>query len=77
MNSSYEDISSSYIDSPTAWCAAETDVNPFLHVRFNAPVIVSGVVLQGDSNDDNWVKEFKLEYGLNMDNMITVDKVIY
>ncbi|XP_057314379.1 uncharacterized protein LOC130655622 isoform X1 [Hydractinia symbiolongicarpus] len=49
------------INSPGAWCA--TDNADFVRITFTKPIIISGIILQGDSNRDGWVKKYKVQYG--------------
>lgn len=50
------------IDSPTAWCLR--GISDYVNVTFKKPVVISGIVLQGDSNTDGWVKTYKVQYGV-------------
>ncbi|XP_057314378.1 receptor-type tyrosine-protein phosphatase F-like isoform X2 [Hydractinia symbiolongicarpus] len=50
------------INSPGAWCA--TDNADFVRITFTKPIIISGIILQGDSNRDDWVKKYKVQYGV-------------
>ena len=37
--------------------------------------MVTGIGIQGDSNDDQWVYTFRMSHGLNYGNMQYKDKV--
>lgn len=41
------------------------------------PRMVTGIGIQGDSENDNWVKEFKLSHGIERDQLQTLASVIY
>ncbi|XP_057313832.1 tyrosine-protein phosphatase Lar-like [Hydractinia symbiolongicarpus] len=49
------------IDSPTAWC--KTQASTYLYVAFKSKIVVSGIILQGDSNNNGWVKTYKIQHG--------------
>ncbi|XP_057314367.1 receptor-type tyrosine-protein phosphatase S-like isoform X2 [Hydractinia symbiolongicarpus] len=51
------------IDSPTAWCA--TDASDYIHIKFNKQLAISGIILQGDSNEDGWVEAYTINYGVS------------
>lgn len=51
------------IDSPYGWCA--TDASDYVQIAFNKQVVISGIILQGDSNRDGWVKEYDVQYGVS------------
>lgn len=58
-----------YINSPITWCTNSWD-NKYIHVKFKTPVIVGGIVLQGDSTANNWVKKFKVLTSFNKSNKV-------
>ena len=44
------------------WSSALGDTSPWLKIRLLALTEITGVVTQGDPNDNGWVKSFKLSY---------------
>ncbi|XP_057313827.1 uncharacterized protein LOC130655137 isoform X2 [Hydractinia symbiolongicarpus] len=67
------------IDSPTTWCLK--GISDYVNVTFNKPIVISGIVLQGDSNTDGWVKTYKVQYGVRknrfLENLIGVSERIF
>ncbi|XP_057313253.1 receptor-type tyrosine-protein phosphatase F-like [Hydractinia symbiolongicarpus] len=51
------------IYSPYAWCAPVT--SDYVRIAFKKTMVISGIILQGDSNGDDWVKDYKVEYGVS------------
>ena len=45
-----------------AWMPATLDVNQFIGVHLGGVKMVSGIVLQGMEDADNWVTKFKVAY---------------
>ena len=56
----------SFIYSRTTWCASSSD---YVDVDLMMPRMVTGIGIQGDSNNDQWVKTFKLSHGLSTGSM--------
>ncbi|XP_057314370.1 receptor-type tyrosine-protein phosphatase S-like isoform X2 [Hydractinia symbiolongicarpus] len=51
------------IDTQAAWCA--TDASDYIHIKFNKQLAISGIILQGDSNEDGWVETYTINYGVS------------
>ena len=58
------------IDSSVAWCAATTAATEYLLIDLGAARRITGVGIQGDSENDNWVTKFKISLG-SSSNQIT------
>ena len=43
-----------------AWCAATDDANRWIQVDLGVSRLVSGVVMQGKEDEDNWVTKYKV-----------------
>ena len=48
-----------------SWCAADTNPNHWFRVDLGSIHLVAGVLTQGRSNYDQWIKTFELEYSLD------------
>ena len=48
-----------------AWSARSNDVNQWIQVDFGALKSVSGIVLQGRSEADQWVTKYKVQYSID------------
>ncbi|XP_047145976.1 receptor-type tyrosine-protein phosphatase S isoform X2 [Hydra vulgaris] len=57
-------IMDAYIDSPFTWCALSNDSKPYIIIELNQVFAISGINVQGDSNSDLWVTEYRISYGL-------------
>ena len=44
------------------WSATPGDTSPWLKIRLLALTEITGVVTQGDPDDNGWVKSYKLSY---------------
>ena len=44
------------------WSATPGDTSPWLKIRLLGLTEITGVVTQGDPNDNGWVKSYKLSY---------------
>ena len=45
-----------------AWCAKTNDVNQWIQVDFGEMKLVSGIVMQGRTDYEQWVKKYKVQY---------------
>ena len=43
------------------WCAAESDLAPYLQVDLGSPHVVCAVATQGNSKADQWVETYQLQ----------------
>ena len=64
------------IYSPIAWFPSSSDASKYIEIDLGMPKMVTGIGIQGDSNNDNWVKTFRISHGLSKDNMRGISKVI-
>ena len=55
------------------WRAARNDQNPYVGVNLGSVKIVSGIVLQGREDTDEWVTQFKVAYKAGADWMVVKD----
>ena len=47
------------------WCAEHNDIYQWIQVDFNASKVVSAIVLQGQPDEDQYVKQYKVQYSNN------------
>ena len=47
--------------SGSSWCARTSDTNPYLQIDLQAIYIICAVSTQGNSDADQWVKNFTLQ----------------
>ena len=47
--------------SGSSWCAGASDSNPYLRIDLQTPHIICAVSTQGNSQADQWVKEYTLQ----------------
>ena len=64
-----------FIYSRITWCASPSDATRYLDVDLKVPRMVTGIGIQGDSNNDQWVKTFKFSHGLNDSSLQDTGKV--
>ncbi|XP_047146331.1 uncharacterized protein LOC100210335 [Hydra vulgaris] len=69
-------IMDAYIDSPFTWCALSNDTKPYIIIELNQVSAISGINVQGDSNNDSWVTTYRISYGL-VKNKMKDDKKTY
>ena len=62
----YSDLQVPDIDNKTSYCIEH---NEEVIATFNKHIIVSGIVLQGDSEKDGWITKFSLSYENSKDQM--------
>ena len=74
-SSSVEAGQRAWIFSPTTWCVSLSDSAKYLEIDLKMPRMITGIGIQGDSNNNQWVKTFKLSHGLSKDNMQDLSKV--
>ncbi|XP_072016910.1 EGF-like repeat and discoidin I-like domain-containing protein 3 [Amphiura filiformis] len=55
-----------------AWCAEFNDANQWIQVNLSAAVVVNGVMIQGRHGVDQWVTKFRVQYGVNEDDLVYV-----
>ena len=55
-----------------AWCAAASDVNPWIQVDLSSPTWITGVRIQERGDSRQWVTECKVEYSSNGQNWMYV-----
>ena len=58
----HSDLRVPKIDNKTSYCISSTKE---VTVTFKKPVIVSGIALQGDSEQNGWITKFALSYQKN------------
>ena len=61
---------SATIDSAHGWCAATTATTEYILIDLGAARRITGVGIQGDSENDNWATKFKISIG-NCSNSMT------
>ena len=66
---------SAVIYNPATWCASSSDSAKYLEVDLKMPRMITGIGVQGDSDNEQWVKTFKLSHGLNRGDMQELQKV--
>ena len=74
-SNSPETEQNTFIYSRITWCASTSDTTSYLDVDVKVPRMLTGIGIQGDSNNDKWVKTFKLSHGLNEGSMQDTGKV--
>ena len=53
-------------DGAGAWCAKTNDVNQWIQVDFGDEMkLVSGIMMQGRTDLDQWVKKYKVQYSVD------------
>ena len=62
----YSDLQVPDIDNKTSYCIKNNEV---VTATFNKHIIVSGIVLQGDSEKNGWITKFALSYEESKDQM--------
>ena len=60
--SSNFDPTKARLNSLGAWCVQTIDLNQWLQVEFESSTWMTGVIIQGRSNFDQWVKEYKVQH---------------
>ena len=58
------------VDSAHGWCANTTATTEFILVDLGSAKRITGVGIQGDSENDNWATKFKISIG-NCSNSVT------
>ena len=48
--------------SGSSWCARPSDTNPYLQIDLQALYIICAVSTQGNSQADQWVKNYTLQF---------------
>ena len=51
--------------SGSSWCAATSDTNPYLQIDLQTLHIICAVSTQGNSQGDQWVKNYTLQLSTN------------
>ena len=51
--------------SGSSWCAGTSDSNPYLQIDLQTLHIICAVSTQGNSQADQWVKTYKLQFSTN------------
>ena len=51
------------LDGDICWTALTSDANQWIQVTFDTPVHITGVITQGDSDFDDCVTTYNVEYG--------------
>ena len=51
--------------SGSSWCAGTSDSNPYLQIDLQTLHIICAVSTQGNSQADQWVKTYKLQFSIN------------
>ena len=51
--------------SGSSWCAGTSDTNPYLQIDLQTLHIICAVSTQGNSQADQWVKTYKLQFSIN------------
>ena len=55
----------SRLNSPSSWCAGTSDSNPYLQIDLQALHIICAVSTQGNSQADQWVKNYTLQSSID------------
>ena len=63
------------IDSSVAWCAATTATTEYILIDLGAARRITGVGIQGDSENDNWATKFKISIGNVSNSVIEMTQV--
>ena len=53
------------LNSGSSWCAETSDSNPYLQIDLQTLHIICAVSTQGNSQADQWVKTYKLNFSTN------------
>ena len=59
-----------------AWTAGTQDLNQWIQVEFESSKWMNGIIIQGRSNTNQWVTEYKVQYSIDGENwqyVMTVD----
>ena len=56
------------LNANNVWTAQHTNMEQWIRVKFSPPMNVSGIIMQGDPNNDKWVTEYVVQYDNNIDN---------
>ena len=51
--------------SGSSWCARISDTNPYLQIDLQTLYIICAVSTQGNSDADQWVKNYTLQFSTN------------
>ena len=51
--------------SGSSWCAGTSDTNPYLQIDLKTLHIICAVSTQGNSQADQWVKMYTLQFSIN------------
>ena len=62
-SSSSSAVRDALVQSKSTWCADTSDANKYIVIDLRAAKMVTGIGIQGDSNNNQWVKTFKLSHG--------------
>ena len=57
-----------------AWCAGNANLNSWIQVEFTKPTWVTGVLIQGREDRDQWVTKYKVEYSSEEENWVFVQR---
>ena len=49
----------------SSWCAGTSDTNPYLQIDLQTLHIICAVSTQGNSQADQWVKTYKLQFSID------------
>ena len=56
----------------SSWCSVVNTADQYLQVDFQEVKMIKGVSIQGNPNDDEWVKGFTVSYGMDLIKWVTV-----
>ena len=54
-----------YFDYSGSWASHAEDINQWIQVEFDTPFKIAAIQTQGRSEGGQWVKSYKLSYGLD------------
>ena len=70
-NQNGKDASSARLNHPSSsWCALSNDPNQYLQIDFGKTLTTTGVIVQGNPTADSWVKNFYVEYGMDLNSLV-------
>ena len=54
----------------SSWCASSSDSSPYLQVDLGSVYMICAVASQGNSQADQWVKTYQVQYSTNGSNWV-------
>ena len=59
------------LSGASSWCASSIDNNQYLQLDFGKIQTITGIAIQGNPTEDEWVKEFYMDYGTSSSSLVT------